>query len=187
MQREKASTVICKSCHNPINDEFIKTCRDSHLDRFPCPFCGTEIHLDQNGEDAGNFDVFLCYNWNDKVAVGEIGELLKQHKLLPWFDEWELPPGAPWQTTIMNQIKRVKSVAIFVGKDGIGPWENLEIRQFLREFVKKGAPVIPVLLEDAPDEPRLPNFLMGRKWVHLREADAIEYLIWGITGRRYKN
>jgi hypothetical protein len=52
--------------------------------------------------------VFLCYNSSDRSEVREIGEVLKQHKLLPWFDEWELRPGVAWQTDIMSQIERVK-------------------------------------------------------------------------------
>lgn len=30
------------------------------------------------------------------------------------------------------------------GADGIGPWQNREMRGCLREFVERGVPVIPV-------------------------------------------
>ena len=135
MQREKPHKVICKSCHKPIDYTAYR-----NLDKLYCPFCGTENHLDQNNQDTDDtcdFDVFLCYNAVDRPAVKEIAKTLQQRKLLPWFDEWALRPGVPWQITIMDQIKRVKSVAVFVGRDNVGPWEDKESRYFLREFVKK--------------------------------------------------
>jgi hypothetical protein len=46
--------------------------------------------------------------------------------------------------------------------------------------------VIPVLLSNAPSEPKLPLFLQGMTWVDFRDpsVDAIGRLIWGITGQR---
>jgi hypothetical protein len=133
-----------------------------------------------------DFDVFLCHNGKDKPEVKKIGEQLKKHGILPWLDEWELRPGIPWQPLLEQQIEKVKSAAVFIGKSGIGPWEDVELQAFLREFVKRGCPVIPVLLPDAPREPQLPLFLRGITWVDFRkqEPDPMEQLIWGITGKR---
>ena len=64
-----------------------------------------------------------------------------------------------WQRLFEERIEHIKSAAVFVDKSGIGPWQLLELEAFLREFVNRGCPVIPVLLSDAPDEPRLPFFL----------------------------
>jgi hypothetical protein len=109
---------------------------------------------------TGDFDVFLCHNGKDKPKVKEIGGKLKEEGILPWFDEWELRPGLSWQ--------------------------QQEIEAFLRQFVKRGCPVIPILLPDAPRKPRLPIFLEGLTWVDFRiqEPDLMERLIWGITGER---
>ena len=141
------------------------------------------------GEQAiKKFDVFLCHNGQDKLAVKRIGEQLKSYGILPWLDEWELRPGLPWQRLLEEQIeqKHIKSAAVFVGKDGIGPWQQMELEAFLREFVNRGCPVIPVLLSNASREPQLPLFLKGMMWVDFREQDPdpMEQLIWGITGRR---
>jgi hypothetical protein len=54
----------------------------------------------------------------------------------------------------------------------------------MREFVKRGCPVIPVMLADAPDKPQLPAFLRGMTWVDFRVGDPMERLVWGITGIR---
>ena len=106
---------------------------------------------------TADFDVFLCHHAVDKPAVKQVGERLKDRGILPWLDEWELRPGLPWQRLLEEQIEQIKTAAVFVGKEGIGPWQRQELDAFLREFVGKGCPVIPVLLPDAPKEPDLPS------------------------------
>jgi len=135
---------------------------------------------------AGAFDVFLCHNWADKPAVKKIALELKSHGILPWLDEWELPPGQPWQALLEQQIGSIRSAAVFVGAAGIGPWQEQELYSLLREFVARRNPVIPVCLLDAPDKPELPIFLRAMTWVdfRLRDPDPMERLVWGITGKR---
>ncbi len=130
------------------------------------------------------FDVFLCHNNKDKPEVKRIGELLKAEGIVPWLDDWELRPGLPWQRALEQQIEHIKSAAVFVGIDGIGPWQNMEMRAFLNQFVRRNCPVIPVLLNDAPKEPALPLFLQEMTWVDFRRSDPdpMERLVWGITG-----
>jgi len=134
--------------------------------------------------EAGEFDVFLCHNNHDKPQVKQIGKELKDLGILPWLDEWELRPGLPWQDVLEEQIDGVKSAAVFVGAEGLGPWQHQELAAFLRKFVDQKSPVIPVLLPDAPSEPVLPRFLTGMTWVDFRtdDPDPMEMLVWGITG-----
>lgn len=54
------------------------------------------------------FDVFLCHNSEDKPAVIEIAQQLRQNGLKPWPDIWELRPGVDWQETLEEQIKQIK-------------------------------------------------------------------------------
>jgi uncharacterized protein YukE len=134
-----------------------------------------------------DFDVFLCYDGKDKLAVKAIAEQLKKHGIKPWLDEWEIAPGMPWQSVLEEQISRIRSVAVFLGQDALGPWQNLELRTLLQEFVERGCPVIPVILPgyDGVD-PDLPPFLRSLTWVDFRqkEPDPLERLTWGVTGRR---
>ena len=134
----------------------------------------------------GAFDVFLCHNGADKPAVRAMARALQARGLLPWLDEWELPPGKPWQPLLERQIERIGSAAVFVGAAGVGPWQEQELYGFLREFVARGAAVIPVLLPDAPQAPELPVFLRAMTWVDFRtqEPDPMLRLHWGITGER---
>jgi hypothetical protein len=89
---------------------------------------------------TSDFDVFLCHHSIDKPVVKQIGEQLKEQGILPWLDEWELRPGLPWQQALERQIENIKTVAVFVGKDGIGPWQHQELDAFLREFVRRECP-----------------------------------------------
>ncbi|MEA5523413.1 EAD6 domain-containing conflict system protein [Nodularia spumigena] len=132
------------------------------------------------------FDVFLCHNTNDKPAVIQVAEQLKQCGIVPWLDIWHLPPGFPWQPILEQQIDQIGAAAVFVGGSGIGPWQSQEIDAFLREFVKRKCRVIPVLLPDAPTEPKLPPFLQGLTWVDFRLVypEPMGQLTWGITGQK---
>jgi len=140
----------------------------------------------QGKQEVKDFDVFLCHHTIDKSAVKQIGKQLKERGILPWLDEWELRPGFPWQQVLEEQIEHIKAAAVFIGKSGRGPWQEMELRAFIQEFVKRECPVIPVLLPDCDIEPSLPPFLKGMTWVDFRKQDAeqMERLIWGITGER---
>lgn len=136
--------------------------------------------------EAGRFDVFMCHNSADKPAVRTVARALRAGGVLPWLDEWELPPGQPWQPLLEQQIEHIRSAAVFVGRAGVGPWQEQELYGFLREFVARRAPVIPVLLPDAPSAPELPLFLRAMTYVDFRqqEPEPLARLIWGITGVR---
>ena len=133
------------------------------------------------------FDVFLSHNSKDKPAVRELAEALRARGLTVWLDEWELIPGRPWQEALEAVIQTARASAVLVGKDGLGPWEDAEVRGCLSEFVARKLPVIPVLLPGAPAEPDLPFFLKRFTWVDLRAGlteEGLDRLHWGITGRK---
>jgi hypothetical protein len=136
--------------------------------------------------EIGDFDVFISYNGKDKNMVKEIAERLKERGILPWLDKWELQPGLSWQDALEQQIIRIKSAAILVGKNGVSSWQKRELNAFIDKSANKDCSVIPVLLPDAPEEPKIPIFLKEMQWVDFREKDPdpLEQLIWGITGER---
>jgi hypothetical protein len=115
------------------------------------------------------FDSFLCHNGADKPVVRRINTALQKAGITTWLDEEQLRPGLPWQPELERQIASIRSACVFVGSSGTGPWQDFEIRAFLGEFAKRGSPVIPVLLPDAPEAPELPLFLKQFTWIDLRE------------------
>ena len=99
-----------------------------------------------------------------------------------------MTPGHPWQAAIEKVIETVRSSAVLVGKDGLGPWESEEMRMLLSQKVKRGLPVIPVLLPGCSDVSALPLPLQEVTYVDLREGgigeDGVDRLTWGITGKK---
>ncbi len=138
-----------------------------------------------NAAPAAPVDVFLSHNSADKATVIDLATILRNRNLRVWLDVWELVPGRPWQEAIEQVIETAASAAVLVGNDGIGPWEEPEMRACLDECVRRRMSVIPVLLPGAPLTPALPLFLRRFTWVDLRNGFddvGIDRLEWGITG-----
>lgn len=130
------------------------------------------------------FQVFLCHNSQDKVAVRGVNRELRLKGISTWLDEEQLPPGRAWQELLEEQIQSIASVAVFVGESGLGPWQDVEMRAFISEFVRRRCPVIPVILQDCVNVPALPLFMRQFTWVDFRkkEPPPIDMLLWGVTG-----
>jgi GTPase SAR1 family protein len=135
-------------------------------------------------EEVAEFDVFLSYNWEDKLAVRRLAQQLRERGLRPWLDERELRPGTPWQSPLEDVIAGIPAAALIVGSR-MGDWQKQEIAAILRQSAKRPCAVVPVLLPGA-DRLGLSVFLDGLTWVDLAatEPDPIEQLVWGITGRQ---
>ena len=137
-----------------------------------------------------SYDVFLSYNSKDNADVERIARRLKdEHGLEVWLDKWNLIPGEPWQEELEKALDDCKTVAVFLGSTGIGPWENEEMRAALDARVnKKILRVIPVLLPGAPEKGTLrqPAFLARLTWVDFRsgleDKDAFHDLVSGVQG-----
>lgn len=132
-----------------------------------------------------NFDVLLCHNSRDKPTVRVLGQELKGRGLKVWLDEWELVPGQPWQEALEAIVQSTGAAAVLVGKDGVGPWQDREMRGCLSEFVNRDLPVIPIALPGASTKPALPMFLKQFTWVDLRDGiskEGVDRIVWGVTG-----
>jgi DNA-directed RNA polymerase subunit RPC12/RpoP len=133
-----------------------------------------------------DIDVFFCHNTKDKPAVKEIASALSKRGLYAWLDESDIRPGSVWQVELEKQIKTVKSVAVFIGSRGAGPWQTDEFLAFQNQSKRRKCRIIPVILKDCPADPKLPPFLEIYNLVDFRreEPDPISQLVWGITGKR---
>lgn len=134
--------------------------------------------------NAEHFDVFLCHNSEDKAEIRQIADELSRRGVRPWLDERDIRPGQQWQVALEDQIQTIKAAAVFVGKSGISPWQRIEMRTLLNQFVKRACPVIPVILSSATETPELPIFLQNFHWVDFRkdQPDPYGQLICGIAG-----
>jgi len=134
------------------------------------------------------YDVFIAYNSRDYDLVRPVVESLRARGIRTWMDQMDLPPGTPFQDRIEDVLRSCRAAAIFVGPDGLGPWERFEVRIAVSECVRRGLPVIPVMLDGAGPEPLLPLFLREFRMVRFHRSHHptfdVDELIWGITGQR---
>ena len=134
------------------------------------------------------YDVFLCHNSKDKPSVEALARRLRGARLSVWLDAWEIPAGEPWQEALEEGLRRSRTVVVAIGPEGLGPWQNEEMRTALDERARDPKHrVIPVLLPDAPDAETLPTFLKRLNWVDFRagvtDRDAFKNLVAGIKGK----
>ncbi|MDD5320453.1 MAG: TIR domain-containing protein [Methylococcales bacterium] len=144
--------------------------------------------MNNSNTEPEAFDVFLCHNSEDKPEIRRIADDLIKQGIKPWLDERAIRPGTSWQEALEEQIDSIGSATIFVGESGFGPWQNLEMRAFINEFVERKCPVIPAILPSAKTTPPLPILLKSLHYVDFRipNPDPLIQLKWGITGKKPK-
>ena len=134
------------------------------------------------------FDVFLAHNSLDRSSVLELGRTLRRRDIYPWIDVEQIPPGSWFQDVIQEATRRVKSVAVVLGANGLGKWQLLELKVSIARCIDDGIPVIPVLLPGVKALPRELSFLHELTTVtfenDLEDNDALKRLVWGITGAK---
>jgi tetratricopeptide (TPR) repeat protein len=128
--------------------------------------------------DDKPYDVFLSHNGQDKESVEELARHLEDAaQIKPWLDKWNLVPGEPWQEALESALDSSRTCAVFLGPNGIGPWQNEEMRAALQDRVgQKEFRVIPVLLPGAllPGSKQLPRFLSRLTWVDFRGPKGLK-------------
>jgi hypothetical protein len=161
---------VCAHCQAALKDQvgeaIVKDARSildlvSHASRSGLDILDTPAGVP-------HFDLFLSLSSADRDAVREINSALRKAGVSTWLDEEQLRLGEPWQPQLEEQIESIAAAAVFVGPDGFGPWQDAEIRAFLSQFLKRGCPVIPVLLPGLDQPPKLPLFLQEMMWLDLR-------------------
>jgi hypothetical protein len=136
------------------------------------------------------YDLFVSYNSVDKNAVLTVIKKLRDHGIRCWFDVWRAIPGVDFQSQIETGIAQSKAIAIFVGCDGLGPWEEGEFKVALMDQMKlKESPIIPVLLPGAKSiYSQLPGFLRAHSYVDfsagLDDNDSLISLIAGTVNAK---
>jgi hypothetical protein len=135
------------------------------------------------------YDVFLCHANRDKSEAEEIASRIRAVGLIPFFDQWHLVAGEPWQEELERALSQSRSCAVLLGSEDLSPWQNREMRAALEHrTVNQSYRVIPVLLPSFPSEVDvlLPPFLRSFGWVDFRQGlddpIAMSRLIGGIKG-----
>src|SRR5262249_40220822 len=139
------------------------------------------------------FDAFLSYNSLDRHAVEEMASRLRAEGLDVYLEVHEVVPGDPFQLKLAEALRDSKTCLVFVGPNGLGPWQTEELQVAIHRRVREaGYRVIPVLLPGA-ERPRRGDvahleFLINASWVEflktLYDEKEFRRLIWGITGKK---
>ncbi|MEV6845514.1 TIR domain-containing protein [Actinoplanes sp. NPDC051411] len=129
----------------------------------------------------GDYDVFFCYSRRNRRKVEEIAERLENNAILPWMDVREIKPGERWQNRLEHVLPRIKVVAVFVGGT-VGPWQDREQEIVIRESIRRGLKVIPVMLTRR--HASLPLFLDSFQSIKSTDSneDLVSQLALGING-----
>ncbi|MBN1605833.1 MAG: SUMF1/EgtB/PvdO family nonheme iron enzyme [Polyangiaceae bacterium] len=130
------------------------------------------------------YDVFLSYHRKDREVVRRVAEALRQRGIRPWLDEEALRPGRSWLDDLEKILGSVTSAALLLGPGELGPWQEREMRVLVGQLVRRGLPVIPVLLPGASDG-KVPLLLEDLTRVDLRSGvtrEGVDRLVWGIRG-----
>ncbi|MEM7063648.1 MAG: toll/interleukin-1 receptor domain-containing protein [Cyanobacteria bacterium P01_B01_bin.77] len=97
-------------------------------------------------------DIFISYNTKDRTDVSKIVNKLLKCGIDPWIDYRDLPGGPSWSEKFKEQFSVASLVALFIGKNGLGRWQNAEQRAFIHKCVKSydtdsSFKLIPIFLE----------------------------------------
>ena len=113
------------------------------------------------------FDVFLSYSRNDALIAQRLVLALRSRGLKVFFDRDYLTPGQEWPVLLEKHLRACRAVAICLGPEGLGPWQQREQYVALdRQVQERDFPVIPLLLPGAKDPPL--GFLRLSTWVDLK-------------------
>src|SRR5262245_48747204 len=100
------------------------------------------------------FDAFLSYNSLDLRVVEDMYGRLKSKGLALFLEQEELRPGESYQEVLAKALHESKTCVVFVGPNGLGPWQREELQAAIDKNVRdKSFLVIPVLLPGA-ERPR---------------------------------
>ncbi len=191
--------ISCNVCDLRVSlldgEDRLKADRNSiipQMDKAADTWCKIETaaSIIQGKIETKDSDVFLAHNNYDERQVEIVAKLLKQRGLNPWLAKEQIPPGRWFQDVIQQAIPNVKSAAIIISSQGLGEWQTLELRTFIRRCLEEAdIPVIPVLL---PGVTEIPQKLLFLREINLvcftknieEDTQALDELEWGITGKR---
>jgi len=122
------------------------------------------------------FDVFFSYNRKNREIVRAVREALEDRGVSVWMDEREIRGGDLWIEELQEIIVKARSAAIFLGKDGLGDWQKLELDACIYQNRARNIRVIPIPLPGMPDSFEIPIFLKSFSWVDLRAGLSEDFL-----------
>jgi TIR domain len=122
--------------------------------------------LDTDTEEARQWrasrqlKVFLCHGSEDKPAVRELYQLLRNADMQPWLDQEDIKPGQDWDQAIRDAVRACHIVLVILSSRSVTKegYIQKEIRFALEraeEMPEDRVYIIPALIEPCPIPRRL--------------------------------
>ena len=139
-------------------------------------------------EPNPQFDLFLSYNRLDRTRVDPLAEALRDRGLKVFKDDWYLRPGEPWPAALERNLAASRAVAVAVGRNGLGPWQQREAIAALdlqSRACRAGnsLPVIPVLLDQGNERQAGLAFLLQNTWVESWDPRVADLITGAVHGK----
>ncbi len=116
--------------------------------------------------------IFVSYAHADKGTTAAIVESLQGAGLTVWWDA-DIPLGPQWQDVLQAKLKDCAAFLVLIGQQGVSGWIQAEVGVALSRHFSRSArarlPIVPVLLDDTPDD-RVPPFLSLFQFHRLEDA-----------------
>jgi hypothetical protein len=123
--------------------------------------------------DTFDYDVFVSYSSQDKDAVRDVAERLKNDGLKVWFDEWIIKPGDSIPAKIEDGLENSRILLLCMSEHAFGSeWTQLESYTFrFRDQLNNERRFIPLRLDDTPAKGSLAQFAYIRWFPEEREKE----------------
>lgn len=123
--------------------------------------------------ESYQYDVFLSHNSQDKPAVRQLAERLRQDGLRVWFDEWIIRVGDDIYLSIEQGLQASRVLVLVMSEYAFGSgWVDLERSTSLfRDPSNRKRSFVPLLLSDC----NLPDTLKRYKYIDFRKSDELAY------------
>lgn len=132
-----------------------------------------------------NYHAFLSHHSDDKSIVGIFNEKLMTMGFSTFLDQNNLLAGQDYNSAIEAAIEQSHCMIVFLGKNGPGSTQHIEITKAIQEEPDKK--MIPVLLPGASK--KLPFQLTGKHYVELHDNKydlCVDSIITSITSEGFK-
>jgi TIR domain-containing protein/type VII secretion system (Wss) protein YukD len=128
--------------------------------------------------------IFICYSSNDKKAVHDLYNELRQCGFDAWLDENRLLPGQDWNLEIRKAVRNSNIVLVCLSRGSIGKagFIQKEIKYALDvadEQPEGSIFLVPLKLEECD----VPERLRQWQWVNFYEEQGLEKLLKALNTR----
>jgi Leucine-rich repeat (LRR) protein len=117
--------------------------------------------------------LFLSYNSKNRLFVEWMASNLSQSGFTVFFDQESIKAGDVFTDVIQKGIVSSDAALVFIGEEGIGNWQNMEILKIVNGATQnKDYRIVPVILSGSNKSftHNLPWFLAGYQWVQFKDT-----------------